>query len=234
MDGPSFNGFPAGKLRSTAIPDLFFTGLLPAIDSAAELRVTLHLFYLVSKATRPVKAISLGELQGDTGLLRGLRADGQELEGALQAAVSRGTVLHCRLRGQDGVLNWYFLNTESGRDAYERVFRGKLRLDGDPLPPERGDSQETPGIFTLYEQNIGLLQPLIVEELEEAQTLYPADWIEEAFKIAVDNNVRRWKYIRRILERWRDEGKGDERCERDHRADGSNYLNSKYADRIKH
>ena len=62
-------------------------------------------------------------------------------------------------------------------------------------------------IFQLYEQNVGLLQPLLAEELEEAARDFPATWIEQAFKIAVGRNVRHWRYIRSILDRWEREGK---------------------------
>ncbi|MEJ2753177.1 MAG: DnaD domain protein, partial [Chloroflexota bacterium] len=66
---------------------------------------------------------------------------------------------------------------------------------------------DRPNIFVLYEQNIGALTPLIADELRDAEQTYPPQWIEEAIKIAVENNVRRWRYIITILERWRLEGK---------------------------
>lgn len=232
MEVDVFRGFPAGRLRLTPVPDLFFTTVLPAIDNLAELRVTLHLFYLLTKPARAGKGVSAIELASDTALQRGLRLDGGDLTAALQAAVGRGGVLRCRLRNQDALLDWYFLNTETGREALDRAVRA-----GEAVP-ESGDTlrgaSDRPNVFSLYEQNIGLLQPLIVEELQEAQKLYPGEWIEEAFKIAVENNVRRWRYISAILERWRNEGKDHERAARDDPEDGRGYLTGKYADRIKH
>jgi DnaD/phage-associated family protein len=68
---------------------------------------------------------------------------------------------------------------------------------------------DKPNIFALYEQNIGTLSPIIVEELREAERLYPASWIQDAFREAVDLNKRSWRYIERILERWAAEGKDD-------------------------
>jgi DnaD/phage-associated family protein len=57
-------------------------------------------------------------------------------------------------------------------------------------------------IFTLYE-NLGLaLNPLIKEELLEAEKDFPAAWIPEAFKRAAAQNVRKWVYIKRILDDW--------------------------------
>jgi DNA replication protein len=66
---------------------------------------------------------------------------------------------------------------------------------------------ERPNIFVLYEQNIGLLSPLLAEHLIEAEKHYPYDWIEDAFREAVQRNKRSWSYIRAILRRWETEGK---------------------------
>ena len=66
---------------------------------------------------------------------------------------------------------------------------------------------ERPTIFLLYEQNVGLLTPLVAEELREAEERYPAEWIEEAFRLAIQQNKRKWSYIRAILKRWETEGK---------------------------
>ncbi|MBE3559929.1 MAG: DnaD domain protein [Ktedonobacteraceae bacterium] len=66
---------------------------------------------------------------------------------------------------------------------------------------------ERPNIFVLYEQNIGLLSPLIAEELKDAAEQYPPEWIEDAFREAVQYNKRKWSYIRAILRRWETEGR---------------------------
>ncbi|HEV2474582.1 MAG TPA: DnaD domain protein, partial [Chthonomonadales bacterium] len=66
---------------------------------------------------------------------------------------------------------------------------------------------ERPNIFILYEQNIGLLSPLIADELKDAAEQYPVEWIEAAFREAVLHNKRKWSYIRAILRRWETEGR---------------------------
>jgi DnaD/phage-associated family protein len=93
-----------------------------------------------------------------------------------------------------------------------------LDLEGDEgssdTPDLRGASGrmlievERPTIFLLYEQNVGLLTPLVAEELREAEERYPAEWIEEAFRLAIQQNKRKWSYIRAILKRWETDGKG--------------------------
>jgi len=42
-----FAGFSTKRTRLVPVPDLFFTELLPQIDNLWELKVTLHLFWLL-------------------------------------------------------------------------------------------------------------------------------------------------------------------------------------------
>jgi DNA replication protein len=213
----TFSGFPGGRTGHTSLPDLFFSDLLPLIDDLAELKVTLHIFWLLYHKKGAPRYVALQELQGDGTLLcglQGLAASPEEaLRDGLQRAVGRGTLLH--VRAASGAQHFYFVNSAQGRRAMERAQTGELRLAEGELRAEPAAPTERPNIFVLYEQNIGLLQPIIAEELQEAERAYPEEWIQEAFRIAVENNVRNWKYIRRILERWaaegRDDGKGKTR-----------------------
>jgi DNA replication protein len=116
----------------------------------------------------------------------------------------------------------------------DRVRRGELELATHAILEEPRADVERPNIFVLYEQNIGLLQPMIAEELQEAEQSYPAGWIEEAFRIAAEQNVRKWRYIREILERWATEGKDDAEARRGSEADRYRYIKGKYKDYVKH
>ena len=49
---------------------------------------------------------------------------------------------------------------------------------------------------------------MIADELRDAEKHYPEEWITEAMREAVSANKRSWRYILRIMERWRTEGKG--------------------------
>jgi len=226
MEG--FGGFPDGNLKVTPLPELFFHELLPLIDDLPELKLTLHCLWLYRQAGRDAPYVSAEELVGDELLRRSLlaAAPAQQNQGrytteesrardvlrrALECAVARGTLLQVSAQGEQGQQRaWYFLNSESGRAAVTRIQRGEW------APPGAEGMQQLaarrPNIYNLYEQNLGLIHsPLLAEELQEAEQTYPAEWIEEAFRIAVTNNVRRWVYVRRILERWADEGRGEQR-----------------------
>lgn len=197
-----FSGFPSGKVAVTPIPNLFFTELLPTIDDLSELKTTLHIFWLVANSKTPY--VRLNDLRADRTLMQSLSLEGSkpedELTRALDVATERGTIL--RLSSRD---DYYFVNNESGRRVFERMEKEELPRRSTTV--ERPVVGERPNIFALYEQNIGLLTPMIVEELKDAEKEYPSEWIEEAFKIATENNVRKWSYLRAILERWRTEGR---------------------------
>jgi len=206
-----FSGFP-GKTRFTPIPNLFFSAVLPQIDDLAELKVTLHIFWATYQKRGYPRYVTYRELLGNPVLMKGLESNGppdEVLQRSLEQAVSRGVLLHLALERDGDVDDLYFVNTEADRRAIDRIESGELNLGElvkrEPCPA----SQERPNIFTLYEQNIGMLSPIIAEELKEAEKLYPASWIEDAFREAVDLNKRNWRYISSILKRWAAEGKDD-------------------------
>lgn len=192
-----FSGFPDGKLSVTPLPNLFFSELLPAIDDLDELKVTLHVYWKIkNRKARESQGVTLNELLADELLIRSVGKD--KLQLAFDAAVERGTLLH---RPGD---EFYFINDEAGRRVFEKTDSPKLTRKREPAP-----IIERPNIFVLYEQNIGMLTPMMAEELREAEKEYPADWIEEAFKESVKHNKRNWKYIHAILKIWKAEGRGD-------------------------
>ena len=157
------------------------------------------------------------------------------LRSALEMATGRGTLLHLVL-DRDGVTeDVYFLNTESSRQVIAKIQSGELRLPR--LKAKEAtyvDTKEQPDIFTLYEQNIGMLTPMIADELREADKLYPENWIRDAIKEAVALNKRNWRYIAAILERWATEGRGDGTYRRDSKkTDPDKYIKGKYGHMVR-
>ncbi|MBE0481839.1 MAG: DnaD domain protein [Dehalococcoidia bacterium] len=203
-----FSGFP-DRTRFTPIPDLFFTSLLPEMDDIAEIKVVLHIFWAIYRKKGYPRFVTHNELAADSVLLRALGPGSpQTLQAALEQAVEHGILLHTALE-RDGEKNdLYFVNTEPDRRAMDRINSGELKLGGLPRP-DPAVMREKPNIFALYEKNIGMLSPIIAEELKEAERAYPESWVEDAFKEAVQLNKRNWRYISRILERWAAEGKAN-------------------------
>jgi DNA replication protein len=213
-----FSGFPGGKMRLTSIPNLFFSELLPTIDNLAELKVTLYAFWALTQKEGKVRYLRLADFLNDPTFVKGLAPTlelaAEALQDGLERAVARGTLLHVNIESADGHMDLYFLNTEKGRAAVEGITRGEWRPNPDEDQPI-SLLVERPNIFILYEQNIGPLTPIIADELRDAEQTYPMNWIEEAIQRAVENNVRKWRYVLAILERWRQEGKRDGISQRD-------------------
>jgi DNA replication protein len=208
-----FNGYPV-KTKYTPIPNIFFSSVLPEISDIGELKITLHLFEILYPKRGYPKYISHSELLSDVALLKSLKGLCKEpetvLREALKLATERGTILCIELNKDSAEEEIYLLNTEANRQAAERIKSDELKLTGlETRKTPAKVPEEQPDIFRIYEDNIGMLTPMVADELREAEKLYPVDWIREAFKEAVINNKRNWRYIARILERWTTEGKSD-------------------------
>lgn len=224
--GKLFSGFPP-KAQVAPIPNLFFSTLLPQIDDLVELKATLHILWLLSQKRGYPRYVTCAELLQDRILMAGITEPSptSALENALEQAVRRGTLLHLTLKTEEQDEDLYFINTEADRQTLSKIQRGELSLGGtrpkimEPPPPQPTN------IFILYEENIGGLTPLIAEELKEAEELYPASWIEKAFREAIAHNKRQWRYIFRILERWASEGIDDGEPERHTKKDDPNKYN---------
>jgi len=234
-----FSGFTA-RMRFTPVPNPFFSNLLPEISDITELKTTLCILWLLYGKRGYPRFVTYRELLGNTSLMDSLRegekTPGEILRNALGMASQRGTILHLVLERDGAPEDVYFLNTESDRWAVSRIQNGELALAGlkagGQVYPET--EAESPDIFTLYEQNIGMLTPMIAEELKEAEKLYPEEWIKEAIKEAVSLNKRSWRYINRILENWSAEGKSDGTYRRDFKkTDPDKYIKGKYGHMVR-
>ena len=80
-----------------------------------------------------------------------------------------------------------------------------------PLPlkrkKEKKDEDEVLAtISKAYYSEIGMITPMIADELIEASTSYPLQWTLDAIKEAATQNKRGWKYILAILTRWKAQG----------------------------
>ena len=208
-----FGGFPDGAVTATAIPNLFFAEVLPQIESLAELRATLEVFWRTAPGPRKSAWVAVDELR---------TVDASLIDGVDQA-VERGTLLRAVVHYRDLKREVVAPNTARGRRGLNTL-RDRARAQEAPpivVVPDGRAAADRPDIFALYEQNVGLVQPLIAEELRAAAELYPAAWIEEAFRRAVASNRRNWRYIKSILERWAVDGRGPDSKARGRAAPGT-------------
>jgi DnaD/phage-associated family protein len=234
---PSFNGFPEGKVHLTPIPEPFFTELLYQIDHLGELKLTLYIFWRLARMEAKFRYLRRSDISSDERLMNDLADTQSNLDECLRFAVQRGTLLAARLDEDPSSDTYYFLNTPKGRAAAEAIQNGLWHPTEDQSPPGLVH-QETPNIYRLYEDNIGPISPMIADALKEAEDTYPIEWIEDAIRIAVENNKRSWRYAAAILERWHREGrdvrKEKQKDRRDSEEDHRKYITGKYSDFVEH
>ena len=232
------------------LPHAFFAHDLPRIRDLAELKVLLTVYRLIADLPdRPFvpEAVVLADEGLNAGLrLRGsARAPEEEIRQGIELALAHDSLIRFwigeagaserDLPGSAGATRGsYWLTTASpeSRLKLAQLQRGEITPPVAMQRPGRVEL-ERPNVFRLFEQNVGLVTPLIADQLIEALEIYPEAWIAEAIDEAVGYNRRNWRYIQRILERWATEGRGDEADQRNAAAaatlQSDKYLRGKYA-----
>ena len=201
------------KTGFISLPDSFFTQVVPKIHELAELKVVLYVAYVIVRKQDPSAQhseswVTYKQLKAETCRLSP-ELNEKTLRQALDSALEHGALSRSTLN----------IN-EVQEDVYSL--------------PAVGFEPPTINIFALYEHNIGIITPMIAEELKEAEKIYPLQWIEEAFKEAVALNKRSWRYVARILERWATEGKDSGEYKRDVKKNGPDkYVKGKYGHLVK-
>ena len=214
----TFQGFSDGKARLTSIPGQFFSDLLPQIDHLGELKLALYALWLLDHQEGLFRYLRHQDFARDERFVRGLAAQKGSvktaLDDALRRLLRRGFLLQAKVTLEAGPVELYFLNSPKGRAAVEAIARGDWRPTGEPNKPVE-IQPEPANLFVLYEAHIGPLTPLIAEALQDAEVTYPATWFEDAFRIAVENNARNWRYVEAILRRWKEKGRHERKDRRD-------------------
>jgi DNA replication protein len=228
-----FGGFPP-RMNFSAVPEPFFSQLLPVIDDIHELKVILVIFHLIYRKKGYLRFVSASELLNEAALTGGFGTDEgsikAKIQSALEQAVAHGVILSQEVSSGEVRDTVYLLNTESDREVINKIQNGEILLPGKLVARITVPVKEAvPDIFSLYEQNIGMITPLIADEIGDAQKTYPESWLQDAIREAANQNKRKWSYISAILERWRSEGKADGTNRRDSKkTDPDKYIKGKY------
>jgi len=236
MTTKGFTGFPDGKVSTLQVPRLFFSELLPIIEDLGELKITLYSFWALAHKEGKVRFLRREDFLDDELLLAGFdkrpEKAVEKIKIAMEKTIARGTLLKVTVEYVAGKTDYFFLNSERGRAAVAGIESGQWLPESvaeDPVSLLR----ERPNVYVLYEQNIGALTPLIADDLRDAERDFPAAWIEDAIKLAVENNARSWRYVSAILDRWRSEGRdGDDNRASRSRSTGDD-LPDEYRDIVK-
>jgi DnaD/phage-associated family protein len=207
-----FTGFPPGT-SFVPVPAPFFGPLLEEIQDLAELQCAMRLIYLLHRQEGSLRFVAASALSADSTLLRALRhvepaeRPRQALQRAMEACIARRLFLRVPVHGEQGTDALLLLNIPANQRAVDRIQTGELLVpDWKPAEPLEETTPRS-DVFRLYEENIGIITPLIAEELQDAEQTYPSSWIGDAIQEAVQQNKRSWRYIAAILRRWAQEGR---------------------------
>ena len=195
----TFKGFPR-SVRYLPVPAPMFGPLLEQIKDASGFIITLRIIWMLQQKKGRLRYVSSEEVFGDKILSNALGSK-EAIQNSINMVVKGGILLQIR---RENASDAFMLNSESDREIASDI--GSIYESNDQ-PPDPWEIENTPPeIYSLYEQNIGILTPIMSEKLTEAEDKYPAEWIKEAVGIAVEQNRRSWAYVSRILERWDMEG----------------------------
>ena len=213
------------EFRYTPTPNIVFGKLLNEIEHVNDLKFILRIIWMINQVKRVPKYITIKEITSDKILYPIIYKESvKETETACISMIQKASLselLICHQINENGAPNTIVaLNTSRNKtmlfkiqqiDQSESVFQATVDI-----------AEERPNIFKLYEDNIGILNPIIADELKIAEKTYPHDWVSSAFKEAVLRNKRSWKYIKTILENWYREGKTDGRIGKHSKKSGYN------------
>lgn len=190
MTESTFPGFGAAVKR-LPVPAPLLASLLADIVDCAELKCTLRFLWYEAQQSGAPKRVPASALRTDGVLLEALGSE-DEIERGIALAVERGALIEAG--------DWLLLRTPQNERAAERF---------GPAPAQTAVGQPSgrPNVFRLYEENIGMLTPMVADELRAAEEEYPSGWVEAAIREAAAGNVRSWRYAAAVLERWKREGR---------------------------
>lgn len=192
----AFDGFTRGT-KLLPVPSPLLGSLLADIDDVAELKCTLRMLWYTAQVAGAPKWVDEAVLLADDVLNRALGSP-DAIRAGLRAAVARSVLVETNGR--------YLVHTPENALAVAKATPAPTTRNDPPTEPRAGDA---PNVYALYEANIGLLTPMIADQLRDAEQTYPIEWIEAALREAAESNARNWRYIAAVLDRWAVKGRGD-------------------------
>jgi len=185
----------------TQVPNDFFQ--MAADMGEAELKVVLYIIRETFGYHRETCDVSIRKLALGAGLTPRNAYNGAEKaisRGLIVKTVCPGNITKWRaVVGEDTVLYPLRQRTVSPRKVQVPVKEIKETKQND-------DDEVLATISKAYQSEIGILTPMIADELREASAAYPVQWTLDAIREAATQNKRGWKYVLAILTRWKAQG----------------------------
>ena len=210
MSNQPIKGFPlSDDYGATRVPNAILGRVLAEVEDLRTLKLILRAIWLLERQRGFPRYISTEDLRRDRVVSR-LIHDESELAECLNSAKSQGVLIEVSVNGNECLM----LNTESA----ERASFDVISPAGTPENESGWDSPTTstspPDAFRAYEENIGVLSPMIRENILSALEDFTDEDITYAVRIAVENESRSWSFVAGVLRRWLRDGVPHERNDR--------------------
>jgi len=204
----------------------FLFDVVGKIEDIHQLKVLLFAIWLAQQSGDEANPLTLQDFYTYPEFMKQL---GNEMQ------ITRTNLLSALKKNVEAgfIISTSFEDIEKGKPFYLNTERGNIAKQWQNAPADFVPRGSPPSdIFILYEDNIGPLTPLIADALKDAEKEYSEEWVEEAIRIAVANNVRKWRYIQAILNSWKEEGRNG-RDKKYAEEDYKQYTKGKYSKYIK-
>lgn len=181
-----------------ALPRDFVSACVGLSGEAVLLLV--HYFSICSSAKDSVAYVEQEKLLENFSKWHGSQK--QKAKTALDALLEKALLIPWRENETD----YLIAGTPEGRFLYQNLSLGEKSLL-EETSSNLSLEDERPNIFKLYETHIGIITPMMAEQLKQDEIDFPAEWIEDAVREAVERNARNWKYVKAILLAWKERGR---------------------------
>ena len=157
-----FTGFP-GIGKGTVVPNLFFSSVLPRLETPGALLAFLWVARLTQEKRGHERFVTAAEIWGQPDARKSFEtlAGGQQgLDTGLAACLQVRALLALSLKAAAVNEDVYFTNDPISRRTIARARAGELSLKLESIVVPLEPAEKRPGIFRLYEEHIGTITPL--------------------------------------------------------------------------
>ena len=203
--------FKTGQ-KMIPFPVQLFTEILPRLHNESQLRATLYTWYAIASKGSGQRYVYLSQLLTDPVLLSWFTHLGGKngIQRGLDQSCREGIFLQLQIGEDDKILA---PNDESGARLITDMKSESVahhNQSRDSSPETNYETTVVSNVVEKYENEIGMLTPVIADMIAIAEQMYPTTWILAALDIAAQSNARSWKYVTAILARWKNEGKNND------------------------
>ncbi len=196
---PLSDNFPV-----TRVPNAILGELIAEIKDADLICLILRAIWMLERQRGYPKSIDFDRLRNDRVLA--LRFEkSADFDAALRSCVELGVFAVAREQHPHTIM----LNTVSARrhdQSAKTVSKPDDSVGGWENKATFAEDLPTDDAFRAYEENIGILSPIIRENITAALQDFTDEDISQAIRIAVENEVRSWSFVAGILRRWARDG----------------------------